>query len=205
MIGKKIRQATVCFLLLSIVSCSVSTDPRRNYVRALQKGKIKEDTSYVYGLPYKLGRSHLVVQGYFSHYSHKKRIAVDIKMPKRTKIYAARDGIVVRVVENNTRGGWSIKNLPYANQILIEHADGTRAGYWHLLHNGVLVNVGDTVKRGQVIGLCGRTGYSAFPHLHFFVWKINQQGNWQQIPTRFHTSKGDVYLRPFQQYRKKSE
>jgi len=192
----------IYFMIFCLVGCSVSKDPRRGYVRDLQKGKIKEDTSYIYGLPYELGRSHLVVQGYFSHYSHRNRIAVDIAMPKGTKICAARDGVVVRVVENNTRGGWSIKNLPYANQILIEHADGTRAGYWHLLHNGALVNVGDTVKRGQVIGLCGRTGYTAMFHLHFFVWKLVPRGNWQQIPTRFHTSKGDVYLRPFLRYRK---
>ena len=193
------------FMIFCLVGCSVSKDPKRNYVRDLQKGKIKEDTSYVYGLPYELNKSHLVVQGYFSHYSHKNRVAVDIKMPKRTKVYAARDGVVIRMVENNTRGGWSKKNLPYANQIIIQHADGTRAGYWHLSHNGALVHVGDTVKRGQVIGLSGRTGYSAFPHLHFFVWRVNKEGNRDQIPTRFHTSKGDVYLRPFHRYRKNSE
>ena len=203
--ARNIKLSIFYFLLLCVISCSVSKDPRRNYVRDLQKGKIKEDTSYVYALPYEINRSHLVVQGYFSHYSHKNRIAVDIAMPKATKVCAARDGVVVRVVENNTRGGMSKKNLPYANQIIVQHADGTRAGYWHLQHNGALVNVGDTVKRGQVIGLSGRTGYTAMYHLHFFVWKLVPRGNWQQIPTRFHTSKGDVYLRPFHSYRKNSE
>src|ERR1051325_3726507 len=133
-------------MMFCLVGCSVSKDPRRGYVRDLQKGKIKEDTSYVYALPYEINTSHLVVQGYFSHYSHKDRVAVDIAMPKGTKICAARNGVVVRVVENNTKGGLGKKNLPHANQIIFQHADGTRAGYWHLEHNGALVNVGDTVK-----------------------------------------------------------
>ena len=196
---------SIFFLMCCLVGCAVSKDPQRKYVRLLQKGKITEDTSYVYGLPFEKGKSHLVVQGYFSHYSHKNRIAVDIKMKQGTKVCAARDGVVVRVVENNTRGGWSKKNLPYANLIVIQHADGMRTGYWHLQHNGALVKIGDTVKRGQVIGLSGWTGYSAFPHLHFLAWKSDQQGNWRQTPTRFHTSKGDVYLRPFRRYRNKVE
>lgn len=189
------------FFLIIIVGCGVSKDPRRNEVRRLEKGKITEDTSYVCALPFEKGRSHLVVQGYFSHFSHKNRIAVDIKMKKGTKVCAARDGVVIRMVENNTKGGWSRKNSPYANLIVIQHADGMRTGYWHLQHDGALVNVGDSVKRGQVIGLSGSTGFSAFPHLHFMAWKFNQQGQWQQTPNRFHTSKGDIYLKPLHWYR----
>ena len=194
-------RAVFSIFLLVLTGCSVSKDPRRHDVRLLQKGKITDDTSYVYGLPFEKGTSHLVVQGYFSHFSHKNRIAVDIKMKKGTKVCAARDGVVIRMTESNTRGGWSKKNLPYANLIVIQHADGMRTGYWHLLHNGALVKVGDSVKRGQVIGLSGCTGYSAFPHLHFMVWKFNERGQWQQTPSRFHTSKGEKYLKPLHWYK----
>src|SRR6185436_10436118 len=129
MMGRNLRLAILYFLLIGSVSCSVSKDPQRNYIRSLQKGKTKEDTSYVYGLPFEAGRSHFIIQGYFSHYSHKNRIAVDIKMNKGTKVCAARDGVVIRMVENNTRGGMSRKNSPYANLIVIQHADGIRTGY----------------------------------------------------------------------------
>ena len=54
--------------------------------------------------------------------------------------------------------------------IVIQHPDGSRAGYWHLQKDGALVNVGDTVSKGQVIGLSGKTGYAFQPHLHFIVW-----------------------------------
>ena len=195
------------FLLIagSLAGCAANKDAYKKHVRLLQRGKIKDDSTYVYGLPFEKGKAHLVVQGYFGAFSHRNRIAVDIKMKKGTRICAARDGVVIRVVSNNTRGGSSKKNRPYANLIVLQHIDGTRTGYWHLQHNGVLVKVGDTVKRGQVIGLSGRTGYTAFPHLHFLAWKFNHQGQWEQMPTRFLTPKGKKYLRPFHWYRNKSD
>jgi murein DD-endopeptidase MepM/ murein hydrolase activator NlpD len=121
-------------------------------------------------------------------------------MKRGTKIYAAREGIVVRLKEDSDRGGWGRKYRPYGNNLVIQHPDGSRAGYWHLQKDGALVNVGDTVKKGQVIALSGKTGYAFQPHLHFIVW-ISANNNWQQIPTRFQTSKGIKYLRPFKKYR----
>jgi murein DD-endopeptidase MepM/ murein hydrolase activator NlpD len=171
-------------------------------IRALEKGKITEDTSYVYKLPYQEGTSHLVVQGYFTHFSNKERVAIDFKMKWGTKITAARDGVVIRTKEDSNKGGLNKKYRQFANLIVIEHEDGTRAGYWHLQKNGVFVNVGDTVKQGQVIGLSGKTGYTAFPHLHFMVWST-KDGHWQQLPTRFRTVSGNKYLLPFKTYENK--
>jgi len=191
------------FLVLAFVfvtGCVASKAPEQIKIRNLQKGRTTEDTSFVYTLPYVAGTSHLVVQGYYSSFSHKNRIALDFKMKKGTKISAARGGIVVRTKEENNLGGLNRKYRQYANYIVIEHADGTRAGYWHLQQNGVLVNVGDTVKQGQVIGLSGKTGYSAFPHLHFLVWGTHN-GRWQNLPTRFMTPNGPKYLRPLRRYR----
>lgn len=189
------------WLSLLVISCSVSKNPLRKEVKGLQKGTIKDDSSYVYALPYENKTSHLLVQGYFSHFSHKERAALDFKMKRGTKILAARDGVVVRVKEDGNKGGLNKKYRPYGNNIVIQHEDGSRAGYWHLQHNGALVNVGDSVKKGQVIALSGRTGYTALPHLHFLVWTFNKHGNWQQVPTRFETSKGIKYLKSMKKYR----
>jgi len=189
------------WLSLLVISCSVSKNPLRKEVKALQKGTIKDDSSYVYSLPYENKTSHLLVQGYFSHFSHKERAALDFKMKRGTKILAARDGVVVRVKEDGNKGGLNKKYRPYGNNIVIQHADGSRAGYWHLQHNGALVNVGDSVKKGQVIALSGKTGYTALPHLHFLVWTFNKRGDWQQVPTRFQTSKGIKYLKSMKKYR----
>ncbi len=173
----------------------------RKEVKLLQKGIIKDDSSYVYALPYEKNTSHCLVQGYFSRFSHKERAALDFKMKRGTKILAAREGIVVRVKKDGNKGGWNRKYRPYGNVIVIQHPDGSRAGYWHLQENGALVNVGDTVRKGQMIGLSGKTGYAALPHLHFLVWTFNNRGDWQQVPTRFQTSEGIKYLRPLRKYR----
>ena len=191
----------VPWLSLLVIGCSVSKNPLRKEVKALQKGTIKDDSSYVYALPYENKTTHLLIQGYFSHFSHRERAALDFKMKRGTKILAARDGVVVRVKEDGNKGGLNKKYRPYGNNIIIQHADGSRAGYWHLQYNGALVNVGDSVKTGQVIALSGKTGYTALPHLHFLVWTFNSRGEWQQVPTRFQTSKGIKYLRSMRKYR----
>lgn len=181
-----------------LASCSLSNNPQRRHIQLLQKGKIQEDTSYVYWLPYAEGTTHRLVQGYFSSYSHRNRAALDFKMKPGTAIHAARDGVVSRIVEENDKGGWNRKYRQYANLVIIQHYDGSRAGYWHLKKDGVLVNLGDSVTKGQKIALSGTTGFTAFPHLHFIVWRSGGGG---PVGSRFLTRKGAKYLRPLRRYR----
>lgn len=196
----------LCFSLFCFLTgCAVSNNPLRKEIKLLQKGKIKDDTSFVYALPFENGSTHLLVQGYFGKYSHKERAALDFKMKKGTKVLAARDGVVTRVKEDGERGGTKKEFRADGNNIIIQHFDNSRSGYWHLQKNGALVNVGDTVRKGQVIALSGNTGYTAFPHLHFIVWKNNNRGQWQQVATRFETSKGIKYLRAWRWFRNPSK
>lgn len=186
--------------LISLAGCSVSNNPLRKEIKQLQKGIIADDTSYVYALPYEEGKTFRVIQGYFSRFTHKERAALDFNMKRGTNITAVREGVVVRVKEDGTKGGLKSKYRSHGNNIVIQHPDGSRAGYWHLQHNGALVNVGDTVKKGQVIALSGKTGFAAVSHLHFLVWRSGG-GQWQQVATRFQTSKGIKYLRSWKKYR----
>lgn len=201
------RRFLLFLLLLTVgcaswVSCRMNKEAQKSPAKLLQKGKLTEDTSYIYSLPYEIGKTHRVVQGYYSAYTHRNRVALDFKMKKGTKICAARGGVVVRMNESGSRGGLNSKYRQDANFIVIQHEDGTRAGYWHLQKDGVLVNIGDKVNQGQVIGLSGNTGYTAFPHLHFVVWGNDKNGQWQTIPTRFSTSKKTRYLRPLRRYKR---
>ena len=59
----------------------------------------------------------------------------------------------------------------YGLFVLLEHMDGYQTMYGHL--SRILVAAGDSVARGQVIGLSGNTGRSTAPHLHF---EIRQRG-----------------------------
>ena len=192
-------------LLLILTGCYVSKNPMRDEVKRLQKGKAKDDSSYVYALPYEEGKAHYMIQGYFSSFTHRERAALDFKMKRGTRICAVRDGVVIRLKEDGDRGGLKKEYRQYGNYVIIQHSDSSRAGYWHLQKDGVLVNVGDTVKKGQVIALSGKTGYSSTPHLHFMVWSSGVNRQWQQVPTRFQTSKGIKYLRPMRKYRNRRD
>lgn len=192
-------------ILFVLAGCGVSKNPLRKEIKLLQKGIIKDDTSYVYALPFEEGKSFRVIQGYFSPFTHKERAALDFNMKRGVKITAARGGVVIRVKEDGTLGGLKKKYRSHGNNIVIEHEDGSRAGYWHLQHNGALVNVGDTVQKGQVIALSGKTGYAWVPHLHFLVWKYDSTRKWQQVATRFQTSNGIKYLRGWKKYKRPVE
>jgi murein DD-endopeptidase MepM/ murein hydrolase activator NlpD len=115
-----------------------------------------EENGFAYSLPYEKGKSYLLVQAYQSKIlSHKGEFALDFKMKKGSKICAARGGIVVAVKEDSKKGGLKLKYLSEGNYVIIKHDDGTYGNYWHLKHNGALVNTGDTVLQGQAIGLAG--------------------------------------------------
>jgi len=128
------------------------------------------DTSVRYQWPFPVGRSYKVMQAYggsFSHQSDFSRYAVDFDTAVGDTITAAREGVVIRVVEQHDRGGSSRRYRPYANFVTLAHADGMMTQYVHLVQDGSFVAVGDSVQAGQPIGISGMTGFTSSPHLHF--------------------------------------
>jgi len=61
------------------------------------------------------------------------------------------------------------------NATIIDHGWGVYSGFWH--QSQILVNVGDTVEQGQVIGLVGGTGRVTGAHLHWEIWVNGVQVN----------------------------
>lgn len=57
----------------------------------------------------------------------------------------------------------------YGNYVKIKHDNGYYTLYGHMAYNTVKVKTGDKVKKGQVLGYMGNTGYSFGGHLHFEV------------------------------------
>jgi murein DD-endopeptidase MepM/ murein hydrolase activator NlpD len=151
----------------------------------------------VYWLPYQKGKSFFLVQAANSNMSHKDELSLDFKMKKGSTICASREGTVIDARGDSDKGGLKEENLGDGNYIIILHSDSSISKYWHLEKDGVYVQVGDYVKKGQVIGVSGNTGYTAFPHLHF---QVNDK-NGRQILTRFHSKNGDIYLRPGNWYK----
>jgi len=152
------------------------------------------DDSVVYLMPYESGKSYRVLQGYGSSFSHKgmETYAVDFNMREGTPVHAARSGIVAAVEESNSRGCWDDGCGRYANYIVIVHDDETTGEYYHLQKDGALVEPGQRVTAGQLIGLSGNTGHTTMPHLHFGVYRAADWGREQSIPVRFLTADGIV-------------
>ncbi len=61
------------------------------------------------------------------------------------------------------------------NLILLDIGNGIIASYAHLMPNSIQVNVGDSVKKGDIIGKIGNSGNSTAPHLHFHLSKPDYQ------------------------------
>ncbi len=188
-------------LLLIMIFPSIAFAQQQYSTIDLKNGKFKDDSSYIYNLPFEHKKKVFLIQGYESMFSHKGEKALDFKVKMGTKVCAARGGVVIAAREDSDKRGLKTENLSDGNYIFIKHDDGSEANYWHFKKDGVLVNVGDTVKAGQVIGLSGNTGFSAFPHLHFEVRGYDATGKYGQLPTRFYTKQGVMYLWPGKFYK----
>lgn len=100
---------------------------------------------------------------FISNRNHK---GMDIAAPANSEIFAAADGTVLTA-------GWH--DGGYGYYIVIDHGDGRKTLYAHC--NALLVNVGQTVTKGQLIALVGSTGRSTGNHLHFEVMINDVQQN----------------------------
>lgn len=90
----------------------------------------------------------------YSHYHP----AIDIVTNANLNIYASYQGEVITNSYKYDNG----------NYLVIKQNNGYYVMYAHLSQK--LVNVGDKIQKGQLIGIMGRTGYATGTHLHFSVW-----------------------------------
>ncbi len=90
----------------------------------------------------------------------KPHFGIDFKCPEGTPIKATADGVVTLAQEKE--GGYGVR-------IKIEHDEHFTTAYAHL--SKLKVKEGQKVKKGEIIGLSGNSGFSTAPHLHYEVFK----------------------------------
>jgi murein DD-endopeptidase MepM/ murein hydrolase activator NlpD len=82
---------------------------------------------------------------------------VDFRAASGTSVLATGPGIVT---EADVNGG-------YGKMVEVDHGNGITTRYAHL--SSILVNIGDTVTTGMIVGRAGSTGRSTGPHLHYEI------------------------------------
>lgn len=124
----------------------------------------------------------LILRGAKPEFSYQDRLDQKFMYPINTRItsyygprwgrihegldFAAPMGSPIRVVSSGrvVYSGWS---GGYGYVVIVEHQKGLRTLYAH--NSKLLVNVGESVGKGEVIARSGNTGNSTGPHLHFEV------------------------------------
>lgn len=144
------------------------------------------DYEYLFPLPPGEARVQQAWGGRHSHSDAENRHAVDFAADPGTVVFAARDGVVMRV---RMAGPAAAGGHGDANLVRILHDDGSMAVYAHLQPGGALVRPGERVRRGRPIGLSGNSGASSGPHLHFAV-QVNRGMHLESIPFRMFGDRG---------------
>lgn len=166
-------------LILFLGACTNDDSLKDNLIGTAEVGSIDPDAvscSEVdfgnwelsdYTLPYHPGETRRIglssCSGSFHSQGLPDQFAVDFEMDIGDYVLAARGGTVVHVVESGVDGSYP------NNLIVIRHSDGTYGQYMHLTFQGAVVERGQSVSQGDLIGYSGATGFADKPHLHFVV------------------------------------
>ena len=132
----------------------------RENARAREIGRKSHDSDPMWTAPFLRPRNSVVTSEFgsgrlFNGRLTTRHLGVDFRGAVGQPVLAANRGVIA-LVDNFFLAG---------NVVYIDHGGGVVTGYFHL--SKTLVQVGDTVSRGQQIGLVGNTGRVTGPHLHW--------------------------------------
>ncbi|MCX7589481.1 MAG: peptidoglycan DD-metalloendopeptidase family protein [Patescibacteria group bacterium] len=98
------------------------------------------------------------------NYKNKWHNGIDIAGPIGIEVVAAEDGIVINTGDQDKY----CRKAAYGKFIVIKHENGLTTLYGHLSKTNVYIN--QKVKRGEIIGYLGNSGWATGPHLHFTIF-----------------------------------
>lgn len=88
----------------------------------------------------------------------------------KKEILAPANGTVIKVVSGVKDNKPGFSNSPATgNALFIRHSKNLISILAHLKNNSIKVKAGNKVKTGQILGLCGNSGHSSEPHLHYHL------------------------------------
>jgi hypothetical protein len=102
-----------------------------------------------------------------------------ILAPADGTVVAAEDGLPDQVP------GEMDSAHPPGNHVIIDHGNEEYSLLAHLQNGSVGVDAGEQVKAGTQVGLCGNSGNTSEPHLHFHLQNARKFGEGHGLPTPF--------------------
>jgi hypothetical protein len=98
------------------------------------------------------------------------------------------DGIEDNVPGVNNAFGRRI----FGNHVIIDHGQSEFSILGHMMNGSTRVKVGDSVDAGAPLGLCGNSGHSTEPHLHYHLQNTGVFAHGDGLPAQFrnYTSNG---------------
>jgi hypothetical protein len=127
----------------------------------------------------------LIVKGEETHTGDGKKLADYYCYG--AEILAPADGVVVETCDSlpDQTPGAMDPGHPAGNHVVIDHGNGEFSMLAHLQPKSVRVKTGDRVKAGDVLGLCGNSGNTTEPHLHYHLQDGPDMGTAEGLPAAF--------------------
>jgi murein DD-endopeptidase MepM/ murein hydrolase activator NlpD len=94
-------------------------------------------------------------------------------------IYAMQDGTVLYVLNTTPDNDGNLQNRSFnmnANAVIMQNAAGQYDLFFHFRQGSIVVNVGQAVTRGTLLGRVGNSGLSLLPHLHVQSYALDSTG-----------------------------
>lgn len=110
-----------------------------------------------------------------------------------SEVIAPADGIISQVINGSMDEsiGESDLYVICGNRIVIDHGKGEWSMLAHFKYDSVRVKVGDKVKQGDILGLCGNTGNTSEPHVHYQLQDSALPHKAKGLPAQFAKIKVD--------------
>jgi murein DD-endopeptidase MepM/ murein hydrolase activator NlpD len=103
------------------------------------------------------------------------------------KVIAPGEGIISQVINGSFDNeiGETDLYVIVGNTVVIDHHNGEWSVLAHFKHNSIQVTPGEEVKQGDVLGLCGNTGNTSEPHIHYHLQNHKLISKGEGLPIQF--------------------
>jgi murein DD-endopeptidase MepM/ murein hydrolase activator NlpD len=168
--------------------CRAPATPTPDLPNCLNRAVFGDPAQSPYVLPYLVGSAYPVLQAYCTSGSHSNQLAYDFRMAIGTPVVAAREGVVVDIVD-----AYEDTDLDrsHFNYIMIRHDDNTTAFYAHVQHLSIAVQLNESVGAGQLIANSGSAG-TPVADLHFGVYRTWPIHDGDDVAVNFRNAQGTL-------------